>query len=592
VWKLYESHASPLIRVVQGLPTSWNPGIATKKTSSQINTVTWSPCSRLIAITYGITYRTSNTIIEVLDAMTFKQHIGFKSSGWLQYLTFSPDTCLLSCVRMDKGELISWDLQTGVSVSTISLELEKNAIGSLTYSPCGIMVGVVSVSTETAMICTYNILSGTNVCSHSVQGLVLNKIWTDGENLQFATFESGTITIWEVGFISEHSAVKVKSLPIPDEFDPSMDCIFFPTLSWLAYAFKDVVSVWDAQHSKLLLGFDFEVVWDMSASSNGHFFAYGTDDREIYVWKESPTGYDCHQDIISGSTMGFSSLHPHLSPDGGSIIVSQGSTLQLFHMTDFFIDIFQSANPFIVEFSPDKSLVVTARQEDNKAVVLDLKSGAPQLTIDTGMQVYCLKIVESSINVIGRGRIVTWNLPEQNHTLSASVDINDSVQTTTFDSSLLLGSLFSPSVPISPDLSYIAIVDLLKWSLKVYEISTGKCLGSVESVTGDGLWFTPDGQEVWYNTNNGMKGWMIVKSDLGQVELQPTQHQPEGCPWESSYGYKVMHDGWVLGPSGKQLLWLPPHWQSKEVHRQWNGQFLALLHPDLPEVVILEFPGE
>ena len=586
--KLYGSHASPLTRIVQGLPTSWDPSIATKKTPSDIQTVVWSPCSRLIAIVYN----SYPTIVEVLDAITFKQHVGFKSSGWLRYLIFSPDTCLLSCVRINKRELISWDLQTGVSVSTISLELEKNTIGSLTYSPCGTMVGVVSVSAETTMICTYNILSGINVCSHSVQGLVLNKIWTDGENLQFAMFESGTITIWEVGFISEHSAVRVKSLPIPDDFDSSMDCIFFPTLSWLAYSFEDVVSVWDAQHSKLLLGFDFEVIWTMTASSNGHFFAYGTDDREISVWKKSPTGYDCYQGIISGSAMTFSSLHPHLSPDGGSIIVSQGSTLQLFHMTDFFIDIFQSANPFIVEFSPDRSLVVITRQEDGKVVVLDLKSGVPQLTVDTGMEVYCLKIVESSINVIGRDRIVTWSLPERNHTPSARVDINDSVQTTTFDSSLLLGSLFTPSPSISPDLSYIASVDLVKWLLKVHEISTGKCLGSVESVTGDGLWFTPDGQEVWYNTNNGVKGWMIVKSDLGQVELQPTQHQPEGCPWKSSYGYKVTHDGWVLSPSGRQLLWLPPHWQSKEVYRQWNGQFLALLHPDLPKIVILEFPGE
>ena len=154
-------------------------------------------------------------------------------------------------------------------------------------------------------------------------------------------------------------------------------------------------------------------------------------------------------------------------------------------------------------------------------------------------------------------------------------------------------SPFTPAASISPDLSYIATIELLEFSPRIYEISTGKCLENIESVTGDRLWFTPDGQEVWCNTDNGVKGWAIVKSDLlGQTELQPIEHQPEEYPWKSSSGYEVTHDGWVLSPSGKQLLWLPPHWQSKEIHRQWNGQFLALLHPDLPEIVILEFPEE
>ena len=586
--KLYGLHASPLTKIVQGLPTSWNPSIATKKTPSDIQTVVWSPCSRLIAIVYN----SYPTIVEVLDAMTFKQHIGFRSSDQLQHLTFSPDTHLLTCIERDAVNLISWDLQTGVSVGAISLELEKDTVKSLAYSPCGIMVGVLSLSAGTAMICAYNILSGTDVCSHSVQGLVLNKIWTDNENIQFATFEPGTITIWEVGFISEHSAVRVKSLPIPDDFDPSMGYIFPPTLSWLTYYLENTVAVWDTQHCEFITGFDADALWSID-TSNGHFFAHTTDNQEIFILKESPTGYIYYHNIIFRSTMGSSSLHPHLSPDGESLIVSHDSALQLFHITDPFIEVFRSDQPFIVEFSPDGLLAATAQEEGSKAVVLDLKSGVPQLTIDTGMEVYCLKMTGSSINAIGKDRIITWNLPERNHIFNARVDIHDSVQTITFDFSLLLWSPFTPTASISPDLSYIATAELFGPSLKIYEISTGKCLGSVGSVAGDRLWFTPDGQEVWCNANDGVKGWAIVKSDLlRQMELQPTQHQPEWYPWKSTYGYEVTHDGWVLSPSGRQLLWLPPHWQSKEIYRQWSGQFLALLHPDLPEIVILECPKE
>ena len=590
MWKLYESHASPLTRIVQGLPTSWNPNIATKKTPSKIQTVTWSACSRLVAITYS----SCPTIIEVLDATTFEQHICFRSLDWLQCLTFSPDTHLLTCIERDAVNLISWDLQTGVSVSTISLELEKGTIKSLTYSLCGTMVGILSLSAGTAMIHAYNILSGTNVCSHSVQGLVLNKIWTDGENIQFATFEPGTITIWKVVFISEHSAVKVRSLPIPDDFDPSMGYIFPPTLSWLVYCLKDTAAVWDTQHSEFITGFDADTSWRIDAS-NGHFFTCTSDDQEISVWKESPTGYIFHQNIMFRFMMGCSSPHPYLSPDGESLIVSDGSALQLLDIIDPFTEIFRSDDPFIVEFSPNEPLAVTARSRDSKAIVLDLKSGVPQLTINTGMDpgVCLLKIAGSTINVICMDRIVTWNLPEGNYILNARVDINDSVQTTTFDCPSLPVSPFTLAASISPDLSYIATVRLLEFSPRIYEISTGKCLENTESVIGDRLWFTPDGQEVWCNTDNGVKGWVIVKSDLlGQTELQPTEHQPEECPWKSSSGYDITHDGWVLSPSGKQLLWLPPHWQSKETNRQWNGQFLALLHPDLPEIVILELPEE
>ena len=567
---------------MHGLPTSWNPSIASKKSPSKIQTVIWSPCSRLVAISCEDSW---TTVIEVLDATTFKQHICFRSSDRLQCLTFSPGTHLLTCVGIDAVDLISWDLQTGVSVSTISLEVKKGTVRSLAYSPCETMVGVLSLSTGTATICTYNILSGTHIYSHQIQGQDLYGIWTDGENLQFSTFGLGTITIWEVGFISEHSAVKVKSLPLPDDFNPSMEYTFLPTLSLFVYCPKDVVSVWDAQHSKFLLSFNAKVYWKIDASSNGKLFACGANGQEISLWKESPTGYILHQNII-----GPKSLNQHLSPDGESIIVSHNSTLQLFYVTEAFVEISQSAGSFIVEFSPDGSLAAVAQLGGREAVVLGLGSGAQWLAINTDMGIHCLKIARNSIIAAGKNRIVTWNLPEMNHILNPRVDIHDSVQITEFDYTPHFGLVpFTSAVSISPDLSYIATAGV---SLKIYEISTGKCLGGVGS-TGDRLWFTPDGQEVWCHTNDGVKGWAVAKSDLlGQMELQPTEHQPEVCPWKSSYGYKVTHDGWVLSPSGKQLLCLPPHWQSNEIHRQWSGQFLALLHPDLPEIVILEFPEE
>ena len=65
---------------------------------------------------------------------------------------------------------------------------------------------------------------------------------------------------------------------------------------------------------------------------------------------------------------------------------------------------------------------------------------------------------------------------------------------------------------------------------------------------------------------------------------------PPGVPpWESSRGYRVTDDGWILSPTQKRLLWLPYRWRSTEDQRRWGGRFLGLLLHELPEVVILEF---
>jgi hypothetical protein len=66
------------------------------------------------------------------------------------------------------------------------------------------------------------------------------------------------------------------------------------------------------------------------------------------------------------------------------------------------------------------------------------------------------------------------------------------------------------------------------------------------------------------------------------------EHPPEGYPWAPSHGYQVTDDWWILGPDGKRLLMLPPLWHSNVVQHVWKGQFLALLHGELSEPVIME----
>jgi len=126
--------------------------------------------------------------------------------------------------------------------------------------------------------------------------------------------------------------------------------------------------------------------------------------------------------------------------------------------------------------------------------------------------------------------------------------------------------------------------------------------GSTEMRLGDKLsvgkltpWFAPGGCDLWLAGDDGKGGVVRVGVDGGKEGLQELGHQvdiedpPEGYPWASSRGYWVTNDWWILGPSGKRLLMLPPHWQSSaKVERVWNGQFLALVHGGLTKPVILE----
>ena len=182
-----------------------------------------------------------------------------------------------------------------------------------------------------------------------------------------------------------------------------------------------------------------------------------------------------------------------------------------------------------------------------------------------------------------------------------------------------------PGIFISPDLSCIAALETPSSlderfggvnKLKMYDVSTGRCLASAEGVlhslsTLDGskvadilsevdevsgeLWFTPDGREIWSFDDRHFPRdrWEIIEdSELGSSNLRYLTNagpSPGRHPWRSSRGYEVTNDGWIMSPTQERLLWLPHHWRSHERYRRWTGRFLGLSHYGLLEVVILQF---
>jgi len=354
---------------VQGVPISWDPAVATIKCSRSVSHAAWSPCSRFIAISLD-----HDAGIKVLDAVTLKQLKSFiPPHSYTQLLTFSPNGHLLTWVSRTSEVFISWDVQTGLLASKISLTEEGPipAVHSITYSGCGTMLGVLFQNHNISAISTYNVLSGTPIHSHPVEGLLAGTIWTHDEYVQFTVLGSGSITIWEVGFTSKHPPTEVKSLPTPNNFDPSEQFHFLPMHSRFAFLLEEAVTVWDAQLSKCLLNpVDVKMTKNMTFSADGHFFACEAYGSEIYLWKESPTGYTLHQKLPSGR----GSVTPLLSPNGQLIIGLNYSTVWLWHTTHLTIPLSNTSTHipwdprrFVLEFSPDGSLAATARLEDNTA---------------------------------------------------------------------------------------------------------------------------------------------------------------------------------------------------------------------------------
>ena len=586
VQSLYGPQAKPLARVVQGVPTSWEPSIANKRFSSNIRAVTWSQCSKFIAIAIDSSFE-----VVVLDAVTLGQlytvHPKNQKITW-DKLLFSPDGCLLTGYSSHHDYIASWDLQTGGLISDINIETK---CWSMSYSGCGIMFGVLS---EDGTITTYNILSGAQISSHSVPD-VHPTIWTCGECIQFATMGSESIDIWEVSPTSGHTPKQISSLPIPDSF--SFDClVLLPALSQLAFflKFERRILVWDAQHHKFLLELtNVDTPTNMTFSPDGNFFLCGTYSQEFHIWKKSPDGYLPHQTLVSSTKY----THILVSPNGGSIISFYHSRLQLWHtslsptpLPTISTQASQSAGGFLPEFSPDGSLVAVTQQLGNTVTVLDLKSGNPQLVIDTGTRICGMRITESRIIVVGDGKIITWELPARDNVLKAHWNIDNSVWTTTFNHSTSITYLYAS---ISPDLNHIAIGSTIAiWTdrLSIFSMGTGRHLvavGSFRYLPG----FSPDGHKVWCAADDGKVDlWTIVKNDGSNAtklnSLGRDRRPLSGFPWQSSCGYEVTDDGWILSPSGKQLLWLPHQWRSENVERRWSGKFFAV--SGLSKGVILE----
>ena len=520
------------------------------------------------------------------------------------------------------GFVVSWDLQTGGVISAIEWrgprDLEVGR-GQIAYFPNGRIVASLSRYSSSTAISIYDVVSGVHM--HDVDHLArpnpdpdlrapyMYKIWTHGESLRFATPESTGITIWDVGLAPGAIPTEVEKVTSPDTtLAPKprhqSDLLwseFHPASSRLAFIRNDIkapLRVWDSQASKSLLRYDASLLHhdegvitfdpSMTFSSDGRFFACGTLGPNVFLWRESPTGYT----LLERLTSGTQHPNPLLSPNGESIILFGSSKIQSWHIKSF-----TASNParalrptkenFILEFFPDRPLAVATRKGDRVVAVLDLNSGAPLLTIDTSIPVCGLRPIGKSIVVIGEKKAIVWDLPGGNFLPNARMKIGDSTSTIAFHNEDG-NTVFSAS--ISLDFQYIALVGASSKGsfLDVHCISTGQKVH--RETLSYRLWFAPGDHDIWCASTGEAKVFTLIQHSLDHTKtISSSEYEFWGCPWGSSLGHEVTDDRWIVGMDGKRLLMLPPLWYTEhKLDRLWNGKFFALLHGDLAGPVVLE----
>ena len=454
-------------------------------------------------------------------------------------------------------------------------------------------------SPDPTLIGIYDISSGTHTCSHRApEGCIISPLWTHGEYLRFVTVKPGSITTWEIAFTSVQTPAMVESLSTPVEMviTECKNLVFLPTLSQLTFTVHPTVFVWDARDSRFLLKskpistLHSHELHSVSFSSDGRFFLYTATKQEVHVCKMSPTGYVLHQKSTFPEV-----LELLLSPNGESIIVSSRQTLHLWHTRDQILSlpggpVRESGGDFALRFFPDKLVAATAHLGGKTVTIVDTHSGDPRLTVNTELWIRCLKVTGSTVVVVSEGKIVTWKIPAGDCT-DAKVSADESVHNATFDC--------SNRIPRSrsPDLRHVAVEEYVDSSstLHIHDVSTGRQLAGT-SISNASQEIALDEQgDVWcIDWDDSRKLWEITgdnKSSITELKsLETTMCPPQLYRWQSSLGYEITEDGWVLSPTQRRLLWLPHCWRSCEVDRIWDGRFLGLVHGELLEAVILEFP--
>jgi len=433
--------------------------------------------------------------------------------------------------------------------------------------------------------------------------------WVHGDSLLLATsFEIDgkiTINIQDLQPTSSPPFLVTESFLLqPHEGEFSFSPVSFHA-SFLAARKAVILNVRDL---KILLRIDGTTERNRMGSGyfspDGRFFAYMTSFDEIHVWKNTSTGYVPWSNFV-------------LQFPGPEGFAFSPSAISILSWSDYGIELLDNhlrppspkntrhhrrTGAHLVTCSVDGTRIATARPRESIVTILDPLLDTPRRYINTNMRILEIKIFDNVLFVADSHELVSWGLGVGGTGRDAH-----GVRRATLD-----GISGTGWFKLSNDCSQIVIAT--KGTVTLYDIKTQKILNEctighmtqdfLNKPTVDNIWdfrFSPDGCQLWFllgqsrfmasgpcrcATLHTTKDWHSAEVTVEFLEDEWSRDSRFPPP-----GYRIrVGSGWVEGPGGRKLLWLPPNWRTEFMTEAvWNGSFLALAGDRHPEPIIIEF---
>jgi len=535
------------------------------------------------------------------------------------------------------NSVLVWDFRTGVVLSEFGAHWGPKEIA---FSGNQRIIGLSSINPTNGWmeIYIYDALKGTLLrnerCSQPANGQ-LNDHWIHEGCLRFATSfkRDGKCVV----IIREFQPTSNRLVPVIESYPVSLhDGVFsFSPVSFHAsFVTEREVVILDVRKSETLLHEKARQSFYKPRgyfSPNGHFFACGTRDQVIFVWKNTPTGYVHWSTIIPRlRSLGFS-----FSPAAVSILTWGPGKIQLLHPESHDVASPDGSGNHLVARSADGKYITTVRKGKGIITVRDSHSGNSLKSIDTRMLIQDIKTIGNAIYVTDGHKLVNWHLG-LGMTYDVRYDRKGTVDMTWIDPPVLCSVLsndcskiaFAEKGESNVPLSYSDETAEKKVTVVMCAISNINAPNTtvpnrsryrpgmasrlvnarfIDTCTIDvrimeyghsvlNIRFSPDERRLLLIIGKVSSASYSLELDLTKDWWIGDVIEDGTDPWSrtgshSSDGYHVGGGSqWVMDSRHRKLLWLPSNWRMLFPYEiQWIGDFLVLLNGVNPEPIIIEF---
>ena len=309
--------------------------------------------------------------------------------------------------------IVVWDIKTGVIVKEIVTDIE--GLDRIVFSG---YYAVTLVMNYCEVFRTYGALNGTLLCEGQILPRFdrrLGALWEYGESLRFAT---SCITDGE-STIDIHQLQPSSTPPFPtiESFivSPHDGKFSFSPVSFHAsFVTWTDITVLDVRNSKILMRAEApELLYFPPGcfSPDGGFFACGTLENEIHVWKNTSAGYTTWSRLkprLRFDSFSFSPTAVSIlawGPDGVQLLDNHTHIPSLDKMTPN-----HDRGDHLVVYSKDGTWSAAARRGGNVLTIADTLPDTPQRSINTTMRILDVGIVGNTVFTTDLREVVGWDL--------------------------------------------------------------------------------------------------------------------------------------------------------------------------------------